>query len=553
MYKLLIVEDEPIIRAGLKHYFDWEGLGVSALSEAENGKEGIDVALRERPDLIITDIRMPELGGLEMIEKLRGELPDTLFVILTGYNDFNYAQRAIRLGGVHAFLLKPLVFEESLSTLVECINKINIRKEERDKKAGLEKDASAWRSGRGGDLVKRLLEEEDSSVASADIRRLCGFECERYVYQPIVVTRIPEAEGSPFGPPDWHEQAAKKAAEAVKFLHPLATGDSILTYRLKSKLYVLAVLDGSRLPAGTEQTISRPAPDWKRYPEETGDYYLAAGDSTEDFSDAGRLLRLADRALLLRFFKPDSPILAIGGDEADERGRTSGTIAKSAILLTDNEKQEIAACLETGDAVPTKELMCRLAARLSESGPPSSPDEWLSFLQETISCTLRFAHRHGIPVEGVYSDKLHTLACIDDFASFEALFAWLGEWILRLNEAYKEKVDSGSVQDRLIFDKIEAFILKHIDEDITLQVVADRFFYSPSYLSRLFKTKLRKNYMTFVTEIRIRHAQRLLAQPNVLVSDVCSMCGYKSYKHFSKTFKSLTGLSPSDFRNRFRS
>lgn len=103
MYKLMIVEDEPLIRTGLKHYFSWQELGVQSIVEAENGKEGVATALREQPDLVITDIRMPEMDGLQMIEELRQFLPDTLFIILTGFNDFEYAQRAIKLGSVHAF------------------------------------------------------------------------------------------------------------------------------------------------------------------------------------------------------------------------------------------------------------------------------------------------------------------------------------------------------------------------------------------------------------------------------------------------------------------
>lgn len=124
MYKLLIVEDEPLIRTGLKRYFDWESFGISTIIEAENGKDGLNMSLIERPDLIITDIRMPRMTGLEMIKEIRNVELETNIIILTGYNDFDYAQKAIQYGGVHSFLLKPLQYQESYLAVSSCMKDI---------------------------------------------------------------------------------------------------------------------------------------------------------------------------------------------------------------------------------------------------------------------------------------------------------------------------------------------------------------------------------------------------------------------------------------------
>lgn len=259
----MIVEDEPLIRAGLKQYFDWHALGVHTIVEAENGQQGMDVALVERPDLVITDIRMPVMDGLEMIGQLRSQLPDTLFIILTGYNEFEYAQRAIHHGGVHDFLLKPLQYDSSFPVIEKCIEKIRLR-------------------------------------------------------QLAIQTSDPLEENS---------------------------------------------------------------------------------------SDEGK----------------------------------------------DN------------------------SIHLSEKD-----------------------------------------------------------------------------QDLLLFTQIEAYIKQRMDEELTLNMVAEHFFYNPSYLSRLFKTKLDKNYMTFVSEIRIQYAQQCLEIPKYSVTDVSLLCGYKSYKHFVKVFKSITHMTPTDYRKQLR-
>jgi len=554
MYKLLIVEDEPLIRAGLKHYFSWEELGVSTLFEAENGQEGVAVALRERPDLVITDIRMPELGGLEMIERLRGELPDTIFIILTGYNDFNYAQTAIRLGGVHAFLLKPLVYEESLGTVSECIAALNAKREEQEARVRLEKEAAEGRTLQNGDCVKSWL-EETAPLSKRDVLLCCGFESERCVFQPFVVSRLPPPDAVATFIPDWIARAEAGIAEAVAAVHPGAADRKILTFRMNSKLFAVAVLNDSRVASVSAEAAIRIDSAWKRYPAAAGSLYLAAGPVTDNPADLGRLLKHTERILYDRYVRPNRRFFYEEGGDLPGGPAMEPTFqaAPAALLLNDRDKHDLLNCLERGDAESTKKLMGGLALRLSEASPPPAPDQWMAFLQETVSLTLRFARLHGIAVEGVYSDKLLTLACVDDFSSFDALFEWLADGMIRLSDDYLEKqLSAGPQRDGAIFDRIEAFLVKHIREDVTLQTVADRFFYNPSYLSRLFKTKLGKNYMTFVTEIRIRYAKKLLAQPNVLVSDVCEMCGYKSYKHFAKTFKSLTNLSPTDYRNQFR-
>lgn len=278
MYKLMIVEDEPLIRSGLKHYFDWKELGVHTIVEAENGKDGVDIALIELPHLVITDIRMPVMDGLEMIGQLRSKLPDTLFIILTGHNEFEYAQKAIHYGGVYDYLLKPLQYEKSFSVIVNCIEKIRL---------------------------KQLTPQSSAQLIE-------------------------------------------------KNLNPS-------TYQV------------------------------------------------------------------------------------------------------------------TGLA-----------------------------LEET-------------------HDSVH------------------------LNDTNQANLDGLQ-----LFTKIESYIKQHMDQELTLNMVAEHFFYNPSYLSRLFKTKLNKNYMTFVSEIRINYALQCLKVSQYSITDVSILCGYKSYKHFVKVFKSVTQMTPTEYRKQLR-
>lgn len=126
MYKIAIIDDEPIIVEGLARSLDWEKWDTKVAGLAYNGKEGIEMIRQERPDMVITDISMPQMDGLVMIAALRSEFPGMQITILTGYRNFDYAQEAIRLG-VNRFLLKPSKMnelEEAITYMISNLSKL---------------------------------------------------------------------------------------------------------------------------------------------------------------------------------------------------------------------------------------------------------------------------------------------------------------------------------------------------------------------------------------------------------------------------------------------
>ncbi|MHA0857343.1 response regulator transcription factor [Paenibacillus sp. CMAA1364] len=543
MYKLLIVEDEPTIRAGLKHYFPWTELGVHTIFEAENGKIGMDVALAHRPDLVITDIRMPEMNGLEMIEQLRSKLPNTVFIILTGYSDFSYAQKAIQVGGIQSYLLKPLEYEESLSSLMECLKILENRKQEQLSRLELENEVKEGTLLIHSQVVKHLL-EGDVALEPELIQRLCGFKGTHFMFYSIVVANIPNPNHLQVSSKGWKQIAETLVSDlAVSVLGQDCTWRT-LSYFYKSKLYAITLFE-----VHNTELFHQPIEEYMlsaaahiNLQEPTG-LFIAVGSPSSQLSSAGLSLQHTERALYKRFSQPGDHLFCeqtIASTYHASTGRSNHLVLLDSQLILEN--------LEQGNHEKTRTLMNYLADESRNKLPNVSIDEWLAFLQEIINVTLRFAHKNKITVEGVYSNKLLTLTFIDDFQTLDQLFDWLFEWIIHLHSVYRIQNQTAVPKDTLVFEQIRNFIEQHIDQDLTLQIVADRFFYNPSYLSRLFKTKLNKNYITFVTEIRIQHAQKKLQNPELLITDICMMCGYKSYKHFVKMFRTITHMTPTEYR-----
>ncbi|WP_336776198.1 response regulator transcription factor [Paenibacillus sp. MMO-58] len=537
MLKVMIVEDEPLIRAGLKHYFPWEQLGVGGIVEAENGKIGVDVALREEPDLIVTDIRMPEMNGLEMIEQLKPLLPNASFIILTGYNEFKYAQEAIRLGVVQEYLLKPLEYDVSMEAITACISRLEQKREERRKKQDFEAKAAELTKWQYGQAVKQLMDGSLSDLPGW--RQLLGFnEQSELTYVALAA--------SCFGRSGlqqeckWHQTAEQLIAQAAADISPV---HRLMGYMSRGRLYVLLVLAGLSDPAEAGQLLSKRLASSLNPLHPDTHLYLSVGPATSDPAKAGAAIKSAGQSLLQRFASPGQWLISAAHWPADE----SPAGGDRFVSLHPDDRKKLQACLEQGDSAAASELMDRLCEQSEQALPHIQAEQWLVFLQEIINVTLRFAHKEGIPVQGVSSEKLLDLSFVHDYRTLKSLFEYLALWVVHLNDVYSKQTHQSS-QENAVFSQIKGFIEKNIDQELSLQMVADHFFYNPSYLSRLFKTKLNQNYLSFVTEIRIDYAKKLLRDPNRLVTDVCAMCGYKSYKHFVKMFRLVAGTTPTDYR-----
>jgi len=124
MYKMLIADDEPFIVEGLKHILNWEEYGIELTCTASNGIEALDIMKKEGAELLITDIKMPKMNGLELIQKVKELNPNTHFIILSGYDEFEYLKESIKLG-IENYILKPINFEELEETILNIINKLD--------------------------------------------------------------------------------------------------------------------------------------------------------------------------------------------------------------------------------------------------------------------------------------------------------------------------------------------------------------------------------------------------------------------------------------------
>lgn len=156
MIKIAIADDEKMIREGLASAFDWEENGFEVAGVCRNGQEAYDLAVSEKPDIFLLDICMPKLSGLDLIEKINSELPDMLYIIITGYSEFEYAHRALQLG-VFDFVVKPINEDKLWKIITDARDVLISKKEDDDKNESMKRQVESHRTVLQAEFVNRLI------------------------------------------------------------------------------------------------------------------------------------------------------------------------------------------------------------------------------------------------------------------------------------------------------------------------------------------------------------------------------------------------------------
>ncbi len=509
--KLLIVDDEPLIREGLRTLLDWRAMGWEIVGEAENGQTGMEAILALQPDLAIVDIRMPRMDGLTMVEQLRQAGSRCRIILLTAYSDFRLARQAIELG-VEAYVLKPIDEVE----LEEKIRRIGERlAEERQQALILDRGRSAvqdWlleslavhgrlpldassqdREALGlpwttCQIVLLQLERTDQAlqaIRDSVLREAASFLQEKgsgFVFAldglPIVLLRDTTHEENPRLVADLQTRIRNRCGcSAVLVVGPSVAGHARLPESLAGarRLLGLSFLFGHRQVVSGE--VLAPS-DGAALQEPHLTEPVPAGDWLFDAMDAG-----------------NEPIL-------HER--------LEAIRLAFQQR------LETEDAVKLfyANLLTALANRIGETLPALRAN---MLLREHVSLPILEA------------------------ASLTDLHGFIKYRLSALTEQMERDKPVPQMQ------RILAYIDRHCATSLRLEEIARLFNYNSSYLGKLFRSSTGMYFNAWLERVRMEKAKELLST-GMKVREAAERVGFTDQDYFYKKFRKYTGRAPSEFR-----
>ncbi|WP_165452268.1 response regulator [Paenibacillus thalictri] len=501
MMKVILVEDEDIVREDIRRLIDWERQGFVIAAEARNGGEGLALFHEINPDIVITDIKMPVMGGLDMVKEMIKKQPDTKFILLTAYGDFDFAREAIKLG-IGSYVLKH---ELDGSLLLEELNKLKQR---------LHEEKSTGHLARMGLLRMRL-------------KRNPGLESAEDIGQPGHIFRWEGKTGVfVFGLDD---EAGMDKRELMECIHTRVLADTagelvdlsdhmyVMFIRVSEqsserKTYEMTNEFASRMQSQIAKTFGRTAT-------------VAIGPVFHHFRELEASFQKTKELFSLRVFSKEGSILtAIQLPQAV-------TIPPAFVTGALSELRERLAHRQYDQAKAQLQQLFTRDLVLAQN---------VSMLRNVVMELIRMFHERDI-------SNLNP-AVIESLEQLPDVHQSLN--VYRLAERFKRLVELLEEQLNAKYSKKIRELLQYIHEnyqgDITLNQAADRLGFSIIYTSQLFKKEVGVPFVAYITRYRIEKAKALLETGKYKVYEVSEMVGYQTVPYFCKTFKRLTGKNPGD-------
>ncbi|WP_127489654.1 response regulator transcription factor [Paenibacillus ehimensis] len=527
MYRVFLVDDEPFIMEGLAYLIDWERHGLQIVGKAGDGAEALEALAGEPIDILITDIQMPRMNGLELIRSVRELQPDVKFIILSGYNDFDYVKEGVTLG-IENYLLKPVNTEELIRTLTGTVAKIeqSVYKEE---------------------SIKRHLEI---------IRDNLLYRWVTAAIEPEELRNREELLGIRLGLPGY-------VVGTVKLLFDQEQAEPA---EVSSRAETIAAV---RMYC--QRTVQSYGPEQAVFADLEGDLVLLAGLNDGD-ADRIRFVRfMAELQAAIRE-RWGLPLLATVGEaskgdaSAHRSYRTAKRMQDYYVLAPHDGPLVYEAAAPTAAAEPAAPAQAELAhfCKLLSAGKKDEALAWVreafarlreteglapSDIQNTAMAVLAAAVHHANLMrqehEGVISDYKHLFSQVVKPQTMQELEELVERFVDRVLCASGAAEREYSPVIRQVLLEVE----RRYGDELSLKTLSQAFHMNPVYLGQLFHKETGETFSDYVNKYRLAQAKALLVESNLKTSDISVRVGYTDTSYFYKQFRKYYGFSPTEYRN----
>ena len=542
MLKTFLVEDEVVIREMIKKMIPWEQYGFELAGEAADGEMALPLILKSKPDLLITDIKMPFMDGLTLCRLVKKELPDIRIVILSGYDDFNYAKQAISIG-VEDYLLKPITKNAFIERLKEIHNRYEHEKTQREYYEKFRLEMQEYEKNASRDFFETLV-RADSDLAELYRRAdKLNLDIVAEAYNILIFT--PDTSEGNYNSyeecSDWESEVQDKIN--TYFLnHPVA-----ILFRHQVFSYAILVKgQKDTIEKNTEECV-KAIQDIMNQTERRTDWFIAVGKSADRLSMLGHSYRTAVRANSFRYLY-DGHILDYQSLEAQKENPSDSRREDSVQLRNVNI-----------NALNPAILQKFLSSGLAEEVDDFIRDYFNAIGQEPMS-SLVFRNYVVLNVRFSVLSFLKKLGCDDSEISgqemenimdetgktIEAAVAYCGKI---LKKAIALRDENAGDQNRSVLKLAVDFIdHNYMDEEISLNKAAHVANVSANHFSALFSQNMGQTFTEYLTDLRMNKAKELLRCTAMRSSEIAGEVGYKDAHYFSYLFKKTQGMTPSEYR-----
>lgn len=536
--KVFLVEDEMVIRRGIKNSIDWEKEGYIFCGEASDGELAYPMIIKEKPDILITDIRMPFMDGLELCKLVKKELPNIKILILSGYDEFDYAKEAIRLG-VTEYLLKPI----SSGKLLEALNGVSesIRREKEDK-----------------DLVRKYMEE---------MRENTEHEKQKF-FEQMIAGNLSMADALETGKKYEMNLSAgmynlllfrftlgKENRKSGELLGEAEYAIEKLTERLEYVFEFQRDVEGWAflLMADNEEQMSERVKELSKDLEEimknysTIAYFGGIGQPVARLRELEESFREAERALAARFTMELNRIISVEDIRMAQNVDTLDDIEITSFGEIEKTRTMLEKFLNNGAEDEIDEFVDVYINELPEENLKSVLMRQYIIMDAYIVMMSFCEKIEGIEGEmQAQSEELkNSMKTIQTLEEIKNYIRMLLKKIIGVRDTISGRRYSDIIE--IAKDQIRK---TYMSDEISLNTIAAEVGMSPSYFSSIFSKEMGKTFVEYLTEIRMDRAKELLMCSSMKTSEIGYEVGYKDPHYFSYIFKKTQNCTPKEFRAR---
>lgn len=541
MIQVLIIDDDATTRTGLKTMIHWETYGFEVIGEASNGAVGIEFVKEYWPDLVITDMNMPILDGVAVIEWMQQEAPDTMVLALSGYDDFNYVKSSMK-GGAIDYLLKHHLDEKQLIASLELIQqKMKVREEQHQEQRNAKAHTFLQQQQRRSDYLQKLiLEVFDEELHQSSLLVELGLPAKMINNVLVIIDldnfNVIEKQNA--------NQTRKITETFSEVIHQIA-GEykDVFPVMIRGNQFVLLHSFGSSYSTlfvynQIYRTIERIQLTLSRYLNMTACY--AVSSLYVQIQKTHEVYLLTQKYLQNRIYKGKNKIFMADDVEV---------IETQFLTLTRDQEKLLTQSLREGNS----ELIERQLNQLFEQMIHQRIS--LKAIQMMVSEMIRLCHlvanEHQMPLASLYQSEESPLQILSRYDTLEDIATWLVEVFTRLcTQIVREQPDQSYSET---IQRAMTYIHKNYALDISLQDTADATGVSSSHLSRLFKEECDTNYIKYLNKLRVEQAKVLIEEGQVKLKNIVEEVGFRNYNYFFKVFKDYTQLTPQEYEQQIRS
>lgn len=542
MLKIFLTEDEVVVRETIKRMIPWEELGFELVGEAADGEMALPLLLRQQPDLLITDIKMPFMDGLTLARLAKKEIPGLKVVILSGYDDFNYAKQAIGIG-VEDYLLKPITKNALIERLSEIRSRYEHEKTQKEYYEKFQREMQAYEKNSSRDFFEALVGGSMDMMEVYKRAEKLGLDIVAEAYNVLIFTMNCDEDFS-----GQRDEYSSWEAESLELLENFFAGHSSAML-FRSNIFSYGVLLKGQRETIEENTRACVDEIRKILSRQDGrrEWFLAVGQSVERLSQIQKSYHTASRAFSQRYLY-DENILYYDEMETMEHPGGQAETEDNAYL----QKVDV-------NALNPAILQKFLSNGLQEETENFVKDYFYAIGQEPME-SLVFRNYVILNVRFSVISFIKGLGCDTnemESADTEEVLAESGK-NMESAIAYAKKMISQAIEirdqnsgnkNRSILKTAVDFIDSHyMDEEISLNTVANVANVSSNHFSTLFSQNMGQTFIEYLTTLRMNKAKELLRCTGMRSSEIAGEIGYKDAHYFSYLFKKTQGMTPSDYR-----